>query len=48
MTDRDKIDIPVTNCKTTTNTKIEHTRHGVVRTEVTTERQQDTKGGKRK
>lgn len=31
--DRDKV--KVTDCKTVTNTKIEHTRHGIVRREVT-------------
>ncbi len=48
MTDHDKGYVPVTACKTVTNSKTEHTRHGVVRTEVTTERQQSAKGGKRK
>ncbi len=31
--DRDKI--KTTDCKTVTNTSIEHTRHGVIRHEVT-------------
>lgn len=42
--DRDKI--KATDCKTVTNTKIEHTRHGIVRTEVKTARTQKT-GGQR-
>lgn len=43
--DRDKI--KTTDCKTVTNTKIERTRHGVVRTEVTREIKTDAKGGKK-
>lgn len=38
--DKDGKPVPVTNCTTVTNSKIERTRHGVVRTEVTSKIEQ--------